>query len=228
VVRSAFAPPKTFGKLLADGPRFRKIDEQNRGDHFHLTAEDDCYFLYEYTSGRNYSFSATNSLISNLKKKPSQTSPGAYKYKLGAMQACSRDLARAINPAWLNAATLVPVPPSKARSHPDYDDRMTVISRNIAPVVDVREIVVQRHSLEAAHESSVRPSIDELLAEYEIDENVACPAPQRIGIIDDVLTVGTHYAAVKTVLQHRYPGTPIVGFFVARRVFPDPFDELPL
>jgi hypothetical protein len=111
--------PTIFGKLLASTPRFLKIDDQNRGDHSHLTAADECYFLYEYTSRRNYSFSSTNQLISNLKKRPSQASANEYRYKL-----------------------------------------------------------------------------------------------------DDVLTAGTHYVAVKTMLQRHYPGVPIVGFFVARRVFP--------
>jgi predicted amidophosphoribosyltransferase len=212
--------PTIFGKLLVSTPRFLKIDDQNRGDHSHLTAADECYFLYEYTSRRNYSFSSTNQLISNLKKKPSQASANEYRYKLDAMQACTRDLKGAINAAWLNVATLVPVPPSKARGHPDYDDRMTVICRNIALGIDVREIVIQRNSLQAAHESGTRPTISELLAEYQIDQAVATPAPRRIGIVDDVLTAGTHYVAVKTMLQRHYPGVPIVGFFVARRVFP--------
>jgi hypothetical protein len=144
-----------FGKLLASTPRFLKIDDQNRGDHPHLTADDECYFLYEYTSRRTYSFSSTNNLISNLKKKPSQPSAAAYRYKLGAMQACSRDLKGGINSAWLDGATVVPVPPSKARGHPDYDDRMTTICRNIAPGIDVREIVVQRNSFQAAHERTL-------------------------------------------------------------------------
>jgi hypothetical protein len=160
--------PTIFGKLLVSTPRFLKIDDQNRGDHPHLIANDECYFLYEYTSRRNYTFSSTNQLISNLKKKPSQTSANAYKYKLDAIQACTRDLKGAINSAWLNIATLVPVPPSKARGHPDYDNRITTICRNIAPGIDVREIVIQRNSLQAAHESDTRPTITELLAKYQI------------------------------------------------------------
>jgi hypothetical protein len=51
--------------------RFREIDDQNRSHHYNLTADDKCYFLHEYTSGKNYTFSETNRLISNLKKKPS-------------------------------------------------------------------------------------------------------------------------------------------------------------
>jgi hypothetical protein len=50
-VRSACARPKIFGKPLVDGP-FQKIDEQSRPDHSRLSADDECYFLSEYTSGK--------------------------------------------------------------------------------------------------------------------------------------------------------------------------------
>ena len=43
-----------------------------------------------------------------------------------------------------------------------------------------------------------------------------------IGIFDDVLTAGTHYRAMAITLGNRFPGIPIFGFFVARRVFPTP------
>jgi predicted amidophosphoribosyltransferase len=87
--------------------------------------------------------------------------------------------------------------------------------------VDVRELVIQSESTDAAHESSVRPTVADLLAICQIDEALVAPAPQRIAIIDDVLTAGTHYRAMHTVLSSRFPGVPIVGMFVARRVFPE-------
>jgi hypothetical protein len=213
---------------LADEPRFRKIDEQNRGDHTNLSAGDGCYFLYEYTSGRNYAFSSTNNLISNLKKKPSQAASPGYHYKRQAIDKCARELRGLINPDWLKFATLVPVPPSKARGHPDYDDRMLKICQAIqaVPRLDVRELVVQQQSLEAAHETTGhRPTVSELLAVYSIDEKVATPAPHAIGIFDDVLTVGTHFLAMKTILAQRFPTVPIIGVFIARRVFANPFAE---
>jgi hypothetical protein len=46
------------------------------------------------------------------------------------------------------------------------------------------------------------------------------PAPVRIGVVDDVLTLGAHFRAMKHVLQQRFPGVPVVGFFIARRVHP--------
>lgn len=223
-MRSACASPKIFGKPLADGPLLRKIDEQSRPDHSRLSADDECYFLYEYTSGKNYSFSATNSLIINLKKKPGS---GGHQYKFQAITRSARALAAAINAKWLDGATLIPVPPSKARGDSAYDDRMTQVCREIRAGLDVRELVIQRTSLSAAHESQHRPSVEDLLRVYEIDTNLVDPPPRRIGVFDDVLTAGTHFVAMKKILNDRFPGISISGFFIARRVFPDPFVEEP-
>ena len=114
-------------------------------------------------------------------------------------------------------------PPSKMRGHPDYDDRVCQICRSIPAEfqIDVRELVVQTGSIDAAHEGNARPSVEELLAIYQIDETAAAPAPARMAIVDDVLTAGTHYRALHIMLSRRFPGAPIVGMFIARRVFPE-------
>jgi predicted amidophosphoribosyltransferase len=210
---------------LGDGPRLRKIDDQSRPDHARLSAGDQCHFLYEYTSGKNYSFSATNSLIINLKKKPGA---GGYQYKARVIARSAQAFAQAINSKWLDGATLVPVPPSKAKGDSGYDDRMTRVCRQIrtgAPALDVREIVMQRTSLPSAHEGQ-RPSVEDLMRAYEIDGALCEPRPRWIGIFDDVLTAGTHFGAMKQKLSDRFPGVSIAGFFIARRVFPNPFDAL--
>ncbi len=217
---------------MVDGIRLSLIDDSNRGDHFHLTADDTCYYLYEYTSHRDYSFSATNNLISNLKKKPSQAGQAHYHYKGRAIASCARALAGALNPNWLANATLVPVPGSKAAGHPDHDDRIVRICRLMRqPAPDVRNLVIQGQSTNASHEvgQGDRVTVEELLDLYSIDEAATKPAPQAIGIVDDVLTAGTHYRAMHTALSQRFPGVPIIGLFVARRVFPDDpldFDDL--
>ncbi len=114
------------------------------------------------------------------------------------------------------------MPPSKARDHPDYDDRIAQICRaiQVSFPLDVRELVIQRGSMEAAHVSNSRSSVEELLQLYAIDDALAVSAPQRIGIVDDVPMAGTHYRAMTAVLRQRFPGVSIVGFHIARRVFP--------
>jgi hypothetical protein len=60
---------------------------------------------------------------------------------------------------------------------------MLQVCRQIrTPASDVRELVVQRSSLQAAHESEQRPSVEDLLREYQIDERLANPAPRWIGV----------------------------------------------
>lgn len=203
--------------------RLTQIDASVIDDHAKLTEHDQCYFWREYTSGKGWSFSTTNQLITNLKKKPSQASGYELSYKRGAIAECARFYRGAISEGWLSTATLVPVPGSKIRGHTDFDDRQIKICRSIRPGLDVRELVVQTESTVAAHEAGgVRPTVAELLAIYEINEDVAKPAPTRIAVFDDVLTAGVHFRAMTTILEQRFPGVPIVGFFVARRIFATP------
>lgn len=208
--------------------RFQKIDDLLLEGHHDLQAGDECYFFIEYTSGKRYDYSKANDLISNLKKKPSTKNTAQWKYKIDAMNACSNALGKVFNPGWLKEATLVPIPPSKAKDDPEYDNRMRVICENIPAdfQIDVRDLVSQTESYEAAHESDHRPSVADLLKIYQINEDASDPAPKAIGIMDDVLTAGVHYRAMHTVLSRRFQGIPIVGFFIARRVFP-PNDPAP-
>ena len=202
--------------------RLSQIDDASRPDHYHLTVEDDCYYFLEYTSGRDFRFSKANSIISNLKKKPSNRERDDYKYKLQAMRQASNTFRGALNANWLQQATLVPVPGSKALGHPDYDDRMERICRGIQDGLDIRNLVIQRQSTTASHEAGAgaRVTVDELLELYEIDETIAAPVPRDIAIFDDVLTAGTHFRAMKTVLTQRFPGVRVTGMFIARRIFP--------
>jgi predicted amidophosphoribosyltransferase len=207
--------------------RLLQIDASNIADHARLTPQDVCYHIYEYTSGRNYKFSKTNQLISNLKKKPT-ASDGERYWKGQAVRQCGADLRAALDPKWLADATIVPVPGSKAKGHPDFDDRMERIAQLIRPGQDVRNLVIQSESTVAAHEAEAgqRITVEELLAVYQIDETLAAPEPTKIVILDDVLTAGTHFRAMQTVLSQRFPNTHIIGLFVARRIFPNPFDAL--
>jgi predicted amidophosphoribosyltransferase len=203
--------------------RLSEIDDSNRPDHTRLINGDRCLFMFEYTSGRDYSFSATNDLINNLKKKPT-ASQIQLRYKAGAINRCATELREALNPQWLDIATIVPVPGSKANDHPDFDNRMESVAQLIRPGLDVRNLVIQSESTAAAHEVAAvngdRVTVDELVQLYRINENLVAPPPRAIGVLDDVLTAGTHFRAMKIILSHRFPNVDITGIFIARRVFP--------
>lgn len=205
---------------MADGLRLTAIDDGNRELHPRLTVDDKCVFLFEYTSGKRWDFSSTNGLISTLKRKPGQK--GQY-YKNQAIARCGEMFRQTLSADWLQQGTLVPVPPSKALGHPEYDNRMERICRSIGLNLDVRLLVRQRISTTAAHElgQAPRPSVEDLIVNYEIDETLVVPTPKAIAIFDDVLTAGTHFKAMQTVLSTRFPGIPIFGIFIARRVFPE-------
>ena len=203
--------------------RFRKIDASNLEDHARLYGSDTCFFLHEYTSGQGYGFGEANNLISNLKKSVDRKTRAEYSYKNQSIRQCSSLLRSAINSKWLDVGTIVPVPPSKDKTHLLYDDRLFQVCRGIDQnkILDVREIVKQSDSIRAAHESPQnRPALSELEAIYFIDESLCLPQPRSIAVVDDVLTAGTHFRAMHNILSRRFPNVPVVGMFIARRVFP--------
>jgi len=203
--------------------KFRKIDDLARGLHSLLRPDDKCFYLIERTSKRGDSFTNANSIVANIKKKPGIASPRELEYKERDIKRCSRAMQASTPKLWKETATFVPVPPSKALGHPQYDDRMERICRGIQPDVDVRTLIRQDVSLQSSHErpSGNRITFDELLQHYSIDESQIDPEPERIAIVDDVLTAGTHFRAMHTRLLGRFPDAAVIGLFIARRIFPD-------
>ena len=196
------------------------IDELTHRDHYYIEKSDRCYFIGEYTARAGYQYSQTNNLIINLKKDVSKRGTPQWYYKEQDIKQAADAIRSVFCDDELSSVTLVPVPPSKARHDPAYDDRMLRILRLIRPnrPPDVRELVVQVRSMKAAHDSDDRPSPDDLDAVYTVREETAEPSPQALVIVDDVLTTGAHFKAVQRVLNRRFPRVPVVGLFIARRV----------
>src|SRR5437868_579872 len=99
-------------------------------------------------------------------------------------------------------ATLVPVPCSKTRDHPLYDDRIIQIlhkmTRGLA--CDIQELVIQTESLESFHDGRRLPP-NELMEYYELDEELCdCQPPREVTLFDDLLTTGSHFKAMKAVI----------------------------
>lgn len=201
--------------------RLTEIDDLSRPDHYYLDADDTCYFLGEYTARKGYAFSATNQLIANLKKPVSVRGEYQWRYKQQAIRQAAEALRAALSDDDLNTATFVPLPPSKAKSDPLYDDRMTRVLLAIRqqPRLDIRELLVQIMSTEAAHlTDDKRLPPDDLLGRYDLDEKLLEPPPSNIVLFDDVITTGSHFKAAKKILGKVFPDTSIYGLFIARRV----------
>lgn len=217
----------TFPRCLTE------IDELTRPDHHWLTPDDKCFFIGEYTARKGFSFSETNSVILNFKKSLDRRGKAEWPYKQKAIMTAASAFGAAIPANWITGTTFVPIPPSRAKTDPFYDDRLLRMLRSIPAAVplDIRELIVQPQSMEAVHDADVRPTPDEIAAGYRVDENLAHPAPIRIAIVDDVMTTGAHYVAARRVLGARFPQVRSVGFFIARRApettdFSAFFDEI--
>ena len=190
-------------------------------DHWYLGESDDCYFFGEYTAGGGYQDSPTNQLILNLKKEVNRKGRPEWQYKERAIRTVAAAIRGAIRPDALDRITFVPIPPSKAKADPLYDDRMTQVLLAIRPhpPLDIRELIVQRKSTRAAHGADVRPTPQDIEAGYVLDVSLAATPPgDFIFVVDDVLTTGAHFLAAKAVIRKQFPETPIVGIFAARRV----------
>lgn len=212
-------------KLPRDFIRLSQVDQLLLPDHFYLDQDDRCYFFIEYTSGESFNYSDGNRLISNLKKSVLKKGRPEYHYKNEAINQCSAWLRSVYDSStlWKNS-TFVPVPSSKHMDDPEYDDRMVKICQGISSQADVRSIVFQIETTVASHtvKDGERLKLEQLLNIYRINEGLCNPTPQRIIIVDDMLTTGTHFKAMQHTLQRRFPGIPIEGIFIARRrIVPD-------
>lgn len=209
-------------------PRLCKIDDLTLPDYHYLEPDDRCYFIREYTSRQDYSFSSTNDLISNFKKSMDRKGKSEWKYKERAILSIAREFSNLLPVDSLTKMTLVPMPPSSVKGDPDHDDRMLRVLKNIDQEInlDVRELILQSKSIPAVHfRGSYRHDPEELAEIFYIDENISEPIPPKIAIFDDVLTTGAHFKAAQRTIQERYPGISVIGIFVARRIFSSDTDS---
>lgn len=206
---------------MAD-PQLTLIDDLLREDHAHLGSDHRCYFMREYTSRQGYAYSETNDLIHNFKKPAERRGRPEWAHKERALQRLAKELRVAISEKFLTSVTLVPMPPSRARNDPLYDDRMTRLLSVMTEGLDadVRELLLQPSSTTPAHETEERRDPARIAANLLVNDAAAAPSPRTIAVFDDVLTTGAHFSAASIVLRRAFPDSRVIGIFIARRVFP--------
>lgn len=197
-----------------------KMDEGALNMHAALTWTDDCYYLLDFTPGKRYGFHPDNDLIKNFKRRIDRSGFIALKRKEWA----TREIAYLLRPALagvvdFSRSTIIPIPPSKLRSHPFFDDRVSQVLRAACRAdADIRELIVCRSDQEAVHERFNRPSLPELFANYMLGEAGSAPVRETVVLFDDMVTSGKHFVACRKFLREHFPGREVIGVFVARRV----------
>ena len=196
------------------------MDRLIRQDHSFITEEDECYFLMEYIGRGGFDASPVNDFISNLKMSVKQKNPKRLYHKNRAISDAGILLREALEHFRDN--TFVPVPPSKKKDDPEYDDRLMRIlaAANNPPAVDIRELIFQTESYESAHCREDRPRSEYYHSIYQVYVDKVEPRPSAVVIFDDMVTAGSHYMAMKKKIIEVYgPDMPIKGLFLTRRIF---------
>lgn len=204
--------------------KLQLIDESVRPDHFYLREEDECYFWGTYASRRSYDYSPMNQIISNLKKGMNKKGQRDWQYKLQAIEECSH-LMRKLSFKPTFKITFIPVPPSKKKGDPLYDDRLVQIlnkAYNNSDNINIIDLFDQSESRESCHSTSSKRNISELQDNLCVSDPSLCKlVGDQIIIFDDVVTTGAHFIAMKNKLKKLFPDRQIAGIFIARRIFVD-------
>lgn len=196
--------------------RLLKIDELLLPEHKYLTPEDECYYFMEYRPGID---DKVRSRIMNFKKSPAKKDENHYHYKFSEIKNIASIFREALPIE--EDTILVPIPPSKRRDHPDFDDRgsrMLKIYCGQDPNADIRDIFSAKDNIGSFHDSTVKPTFEQLRANMEMDLSLCANKKSKIILVDDVITNGTHFAVCKSLLKEQFPDSNIIGVFIARRV----------
>jgi hypothetical protein len=206
----------------------QRIDELTRGDHPRLLPDDVIFYFGDYTARAGYDHSACNQLVFNIKKPMSYRESGQWYYKTKAIEDCAKLVASTVMNS-LGQLTFVPIPPSKVKYDAGYDNRIVQMMSQVVSAsgerAQILELVTQKVSRDAAHETGVRPTVDDLKANYELDASLLSQVRQNLIIVDDVLTNGTSFRAMSDTIKLALPEHSIFGLFIARTVHP-PIDLL--
>lgn len=204
---------------------FAALAEVDVLDHSYLGADDVVFYLEEYKSTEGF-LEKGNNLITNLKKSVETLGTDEWQYKENSIQAVARSVANEMELASHVRGKVywVPIPPSKTKTNPLFDDRLyrilvlAIVASNTRKhfVSDVLYQTSDRESFSSATDKRV---VDELVSNYLMNDiSNYRPEKDQIIIFDDLLTTGCHFKAVEKVVLNRYPNADVKGFFIARRV----------
>ncbi|OOF56071.1 hypothetical protein BKL49_10880 [Rodentibacter myodis] len=88
----------------------------------------------------------------------------------------------------------------------------TTITKNIY----FDELIIQGKSTEASHTiSEKRPTPEDLRKRYSLTKEIPDEVTHII-LVDDVLTTGSHFKAIKSMIKAERPDIKVIGLFIAK------------
>lgn len=187
---------------------------------------DSCYYYLIRTAG-GYSASEANSRIANFKKEPERFRDNCivWGYKVREIDRFADDIAAFLIygnisdiVSLFGDAAIVPMPTSKPKSHPHYDDRLAQLCKLVSekvPDVFFEDPFDMREAVTPSHKHGIR---DVVYLKERILFNCMNSAPNVVILVDDVLTTGAHFVACKEIIEEHNPGTITIGLFLARHI----------
>ena len=208
----------------------------------HLKAEDRCFYAREYQAGKNWKAGETNQLISNFKKPRSlktiesqgqtvQVVSPEWSYREKAVQQFQKEwfcfFEDYIQQTSDREIAITSIPSSKAKTHPEYDNRFEDLFEAIAKtfskrypdvILNIEWPVKIKNTMPAFHISSAnRLPPRKIKANYQW-KGFKQQSPKNLFIIDDVITTGAHFRAMSDFLrENKYKGN-IWGIFWAKAI----------
>lgn len=199
--------------------RWRLADESESFGNCPGHVRKGIIFARIYSTGQGYN-TPTNDLVLNLKIKP-PVAANRLRYKLGAIEQFAQEAAHLLNTHNRDRKfILVPMPPSKLRGTPQFDDRLERVATRInqlAPHAGWMPVLDRVQDTGAAHDGGIR-NAQVAYASLSVAQR---PAPEVLRdhsflILDDVITSGAQFEGARLRLEESFPGKCSGGLIWAR------------
>jgi hypothetical protein len=210
------------------GYRWHKTDESINLAHCPNHEQQFLYYARFYTIGQNFKYSESNQLILNLKisKSEVQRNPQRKPHKQRAINQFAKEVTALLKQVESgDPLFLIPIPPSKMPSDPEYDDRMELVAKRITDELENVQyfpVLSMSQSMESYHSGSDARNPEQLFQMLKLDENLLSKYDGHsiIALIDDVLTSGAHFTAATRRLEGCFTNVQVIGIFWAKAVPP--------
>lgn len=198
---------------------WRKVEPPMEGYPIHIDYEkDNCYYARERYTRRGFEGGTTNQLITNFKHDLSKN-PHVKYYKDQAINKFAHELSVLFDSNRVYYLSFIPSSTCKTDSHYDHrmEDTLTALIK-LRPKIIIEEPIVIINTVQPSHLGGTR-DINEIKANYRW-VGIKSKSVDRLFIIDDVLTKGSHFKAYQELVNQNYKEISIYGLFWARSIDP--------